>query len=64
MIQSIQMPRVDTYGEKEIWITIQGNDSPGIEPLPHLLHSLLSRESFELDGAFLVDGFWLEEEAQ
>lgn len=54
----------NTHSEKQVRITVENEDAEGIQPLPHLLCLLLSRQSLQLSGTFVVDCFGLQEEAE
>lgn len=51
-----------TYHSKKVGVSVQTDDTEGIEPLPQIVGFLASRKAFQLVGAPIVDGFGLEED--
>lgn len=54
----------DTYDKQQIRVPVEADHAERIQPLPHLHSLLLSPQTFQFLGPFLVDRFGLQEEAE
>jgi len=53
-----------TYDGEQIWVAIQPNNAPWVQPLPHGMSLFPPGHTYEFVGTLVVDCFWLEEENQ